>query len=106
MIEDLTPVEVADRMRSDSPPVLVDVREDWERSIAAIPDAVGIPMAEIPSRLHELPSGRDIVLFCHHGMRSLQVAHWLQTQGFDRLVNLTGGIDAWSHDVDPTIPTY
>lgn len=106
MIEDLTPAEVADRLRSDSPPVLVDVREDWERNLASVPGAVPMPMAQVPARLAELPADRDIVLLCHHGTRSLSVAQWLRTQGFDRVANVNGGIDAWSAAVDPSIPTY
>ncbi len=106
MIEDLTPAEVAARLDGEDPPLLIDVRENWEREIAAIPGSVHIPMDEIPARVGQLPDDRLLVLHCHSGARSLQVAQWLQAQGFDRLANLNGGIDEWSHDVDPSIPTY
>lgn len=106
MIEDLTPNEVAERLSTDSPPLLVDVREDWERELAAIPGSIHIPMGQLPTRITELPTDREIVLTCHHGARSLQVAQWLEAQGYDELGNLEGGIDAWSEQVDPSIPRY
>lgn len=106
MIEDVEPRQVAERMRSSQPPVLVDVREDWERGIAALPGSVHIAMGQIPQRLSELPRDREIVLYCHHGGRSRQVAQWLEWQGYDRLANLQGGIDEWSQTVDPEIPRY
>ncbi|CAN5676763.1 MAG: rhodanese-like domain-containing protein [Actinomycetota bacterium] len=106
MIEDLTAAEVDRRLRSNSPPLLVDVRETWERQVAAIPGSLHIPMGEVPARVTQLPTDRDLVLHCHHGARSLQVAQWLAAQGFDRLANMDGGIDAWSATVDPSLPTY
>ncbi len=106
MIEDLTAAEVDRRLRSTSPPLLVDVREDWERQVAAIPGSLHIPMGEVPARVAELPTDRDVVLYCHSGTRSLQVAQWLAAQGFDHLVNMNGGIDEWSSTVDPAVPTY
>jgi len=106
MIEDLTPAEVDQRLRSNPSALLVDVREQWERQIAAIPGSLHIPMGEVPARVTELPGDRDLVLHCHHGARSLQVAHWLSAQGFDRLANMDGGIDEWSTTVDPSVPTY
>ena len=106
MIPDITAERVAQRLREEDPPLLLDVRERWECAVAALPDAVSIPMGELPSRLHELPTDRDVVVVCHHGVRSSQVAAWLSAQGFDRIANLSGGIDAWSQSVDPSIPTY
>ncbi len=106
MIEDLTPAEVDQRLRSNPPALLVDVREQWERQVAAIPGSLHIPMGEVPARVTELPTDRDLVLHCHHGARSLQVAHWLSAQGFDHLANMDGGIDEWSTTVDPSVPTY
>jgi rhodanese-related sulfurtransferase len=86
--------------------LLVDVREDWEREAAAIPGTLHIPLGELPARLSELPEDRPIVLHCHHGGRSMQAATWIAHQGYDDVANLDGGIEAWSRDIDPTIPRY
>lgn len=86
-------------------PVLVDVREPWEIEKASLPGITAIPMREIPARAGELDRGREIVAVCHHGGRSMQVAVFLEQQGF-KVNNLTGGMDAWSIQVDPKIPRY
>jgi rhodanese-related sulfurtransferase len=65
-----------------------------------------VPLATLPSRVHELPREREVVLVCHHGARSQQALHFLRAQGFTRLMNLTGGIDQWSVLVDPSVPRY
>ncbi len=106
MIEDLTPAEVADRLQSDSPPTLLDVREDWERDTATISGSVHIPLGDLPSRVQELSEDDEIVVYCHHGGRSLQAAMWLSQQGYDDVANLDGGIDAWSREIDDSIPRY
>lgn len=87
-------------------PLLLDVREAWEVAIAAIPGAVHIPMNEIPDRLADLPRDREIVVMCKAGGRSMNVARFLVAQGYGQVTNLTGGILAWSADVDPTVATY
>ena len=91
-------------------PVLLDVREPWEIATArlALPDLpmLAIPMQETPARLAELPREQPILALCHHGMRSLQVAHFLTQRGFTQVVNLQGGIDAWSSQIDPSVPRY
>ena len=91
--------------RADAP-VVLDVREPWELATARLPGTLDIPMREIPARLSDIPSNRAVVCLCHHGMRSAQVALFLQRQGYTDVFNLTGGIDAWSRDVDPSVPTY
>ena len=111
MIEDLTPDLVAARLADpDTRPVLVDVREHWERERAVIPDSLHVPLMELPSHLDALPRDRDVVVYCHHGTRSRQAVMWLAAQGLggepQRLANLSGGIDAWSRTVDPTIEQY
>lgn len=103
----LTPAELKTRLSAgDSPPIILDVREPWEVKICALPQATHIPMAQIPSRLAELDRERDIVVMCHHGIRSQHVAHFLAGQGFGRLFNLRGGIDAWAKEVDPKMAKY
>ncbi len=106
MIRQIGPSELT-RLLADSPrPLLLDVREPWELSLASLPEVVNIPMAQIPDRLDELVSDREIVVICHHGSRSLLVAAFLKQNGFDAVINLTGGIDAWSREVDPAVPIY
>ena len=86
--------------------VLIDVREPWELNVCAIPGATSIPMRAIPARYPELPKDAELVLMCHHGVRSQQVAYFLERQGFTKLNNLAGGIAAWARDIDPKMPTY
>ena len=86
--------------------VILDVREPTELLRAAIPDVLAIPMAQIPARRDEIPRDRVLVVMCHHGGRSERVTQFLRAQGFDHAVNLAGGIDAWSREIDPTIPRY
>jgi rhodanese-related sulfurtransferase len=91
-------------------PVLLDVREPHEVRFAALAvdgfDTVHIPMGQIPATLGQLDANRVTVCFCHHGMRSLQVALFLENRGFGSVFNLQGGIDAWSALVDPKVPRY
>jgi len=102
----ITARELAAWLGQADAPVVLDVREPWEVATASLPGSLAIPMREIPARLAELPAQRPVVCLCHHGMRSAQVGMFLERQGFDTVFNLTGGIDAWSHDVDPSVPTY
>lgn len=106
MIQDLTPRQVAERLCEPAPPLLVDVREPWEHQTAAIVGACHIPLGELSSRVDELSAGRTIVLYCHHGGRSMEAARWLTSRGFSQVANMQGGIDAWSRTVDPTVPRY
>lgn len=87
-------------------PLLLDVREPWEFETARINNATLLPMHEIPARLAEMDPQQAIVCICHHGMRSMQVATFLQRHGYSDLYNLTGGMHAWSLQVDSSIPTY
>jgi rhodanese-related sulfurtransferase len=88
---------------------LLDVREPWEFERAMIANSVNIPMSTLAARvdeIRELQGERELVVICHHGTRSMHVAQFLASQGFDALINLRGGIDAWSSQVDPSVPTY
>ena len=86
---------------------LLDVREPWEFQAAHIEGAKLIPMSEISARAHqELDPEKLIVVYCHHGVRSLNVTAWLRQQGFDKVQSMEGGIDAWSRTVDPSVPLY
>jgi rhodanese-related sulfurtransferase len=86
---------------------LLDVREPWEASLGAIEGSRLIPMGDLPSRAHqELDPDAHIVVYCHHGARSLSATMWLREQGFSQAQSLAGGIDAWSCKIDPAIPRY
>ena len=87
-------------------PLLLDVRENWEFATCKIDGASQIPMNTIPARLQELDEDAEIVCICHHGVRSMSVAAFLERNGFSKLFNLTGGIHAWAVQVDPAMPKY
>lgn len=101
-----TPGEIQQRLEAREDLLILDVREPWEIALCQIPSSVAIPMGQIPSRLRELPKDRELVVVCHHGMRSLQVARFLERNGFERLCNLEGGIDRWARELDPAMPVY
>ena len=105
-IHEITPTEVARRLDEGENLELLDVREPFELNFVRLPHARHIPMRQIPSQLGELDRTQDLVIVCHHGIRSAQVCAYLEHHGFDRVFNLTGGIDAWSLEVDPQLPRY
>jgi rhodanese-related sulfurtransferase len=87
-------------------PLLLDVRENWEFETCHIEGSAQIPMHLIPIRVNELEDDAEIVCICHHGARSMQVAAFLERNGFSNITNLTGGIHAWAVQVDPSMPKY
>ena len=104
----ITAPELAARLAAGeaNPPLLLDVRENWEFATCQIPGSVQIPMALVPIRISELDDDKEIVCICHHGARSMQVAAFLERNGFTDVTNLTGGIHAWAVQVDGAMPTY
>lgn len=107
MVIPISPEELRDRLR-DRPEtlVLLDVREADEREAARIEPSIHIPMNDVPPRRGELPTDRLLVVYCHHGSRSMVVASYLEQEGLPEPANLTGGIEAWSLRVDPDVPRY
>jgi rhodanese-related sulfurtransferase len=102
-----TPVQLKEYLQTQEPsPLLLDVREPWEFEVCAIDGARLIPMQEIPVACEELDPEQEIVLICHHGIRSRQVGYYMESAGFTRLINLSGGVAAWAQDVDPDMPVY
>ena len=87
-------------------PVLLDVREPWEFDRARIAGSLHVPMREVPGRLAEIDPDKEVVAICHHGGRSMQVAMFLEKNGFSKVHNLVGGVDGWSRTVDPSVPIY
>ena len=106
MVKDITPIELQARLAAPEPPVVLDVREAWELAISRLPGTLDIPMNELPARLSDLDPNRELVVMCRSGGRSMQVAQFLDRQGFHSVSNLKGGILAWSQDVDPGIQKY
>lgn len=87
-------------------PLLLDVREPWEFDKARIEGSTLVPMRSVPDRLQELDPERETVVICHHGIRSRMVGHFLESQGFTNVINLSGGVASWASDVDRHMPTY
>ena len=102
----MTPGEFTERLKSGESWTLLDVREPWELQIARVTTSVNIPMAELPARFGELDQHGLWAVICHSGIRSAKVTAWLSQQGFATVANIDGGIDAWSEQVDATIPRY
>jgi rhodanese-related sulfurtransferase len=103
---ELTPVELKQRLDRGEKVLLVDVREPWEFDVCRIEGAKLIPMGQIPASLQSLDVDDDVICYCHHGMRSLDVAVWLRNQGVAAAKSLAGGIDRWSREIDPQVPRY
>lgn len=98
--------DLRDYLASGEQPLLLDVREPWEFAQCRIEGSVNMPMGQVVQHWHDLDPARETVVICHHGMRSMQIALLLQQAGFQRVTNLDGGIDAWSQNVDPSVPRY
>lgn len=105
MVQDISPAELKARLATADPPIVLDVREPWERDIARVPGTLDIPMGEVTARLADLPREREVVVMCRSGGRSAKVAEYLDREGY-RVQNLAGGILAWARDIDPTLATY
>ena len=93
-------------LRDQSPVQFLDVREPWEHELCHIAGCLHIPMGQIPERLDEIPRDLPLIVVCHHGMRSYQVAQFLLSRGYADVSNLDGGIDAWALSVEPTLTRY
>jgi rhodanese-related sulfurtransferase len=103
---EISATEAANLLK-DNKARLIDVREPWEFSAARIAGSVLMPMGDVPARAHqELDPDERLVILCHHGQRSLNVAAWLRNQGFEQAQSLRGGIEAWAAHVDPTVGRY
>ena len=107
-MKQMTPAELAAWLADPAreQPLLLDVREPAEHAICQIAGSTLMPMNSVPARLAELDPARETVVICHHGMRSMQVAMFLERQGFEHAMNLAGGVDAWAAQVDPAMARY
>jgi rhodanese-related sulfurtransferase len=104
---EISPVELKALLDAGTPLRLVDVREPQEEQLCRIDGAELIPMNTIPGQLQDLKAGASpLVVFCHHGVRSLHVVEWLRKQGIDHVRSMAGGIDRWSREIDSSVPRY
>ncbi|HWW21484.1 MAG TPA: rhodanese-like domain-containing protein [Steroidobacteraceae bacterium] len=104
--EEIDPTEFKRKLDAGAIVRLIDVREPWEVAIAGLAQAINIPLNELPQRLSELDPKADTVVMCKSGGRSRRATAYLASRGFERVANLTGGIDAWTHDIDPSLQSY
>jgi adenylyltransferase/sulfurtransferase len=105
-VSEMAAEELKARIDRGEAPLIIDVREAWEHNIASLPGATLIPMNTVPARMGELDRNAEIVVYCHHGVRSWNVAAYLAQNGFANVKNLTGGIDSWARRVDPSMRKY
>ncbi len=105
-MRDITAPDLQLRLNQPDAPLLLDVREPHEYAYARITDSRNIPMNSVPGQLDQLDAEREIVVICHHGIRSRMVGEYLEHQGYPNIINLTGGIDAWAAQVDQAMPRY
>jgi rhodanese-related sulfurtransferase len=103
---EVAPREVKDMLGRGEKLLFVDVREPWEYQTSHIEGSVLIPLREIPTNLPRLEAAEEVVLFCHHGMRSMDAAAWLRSQGVQGARSMAGGIDRWATEIDPNTPRY
>ena len=108
MPQEITPRELAKHLANGHGVRLIDVRQPWENQLAALPNNILIPLNKLPQRVQDARGDATtlVVVYCHHGIRSLSAASYLEQQGLGNVRSLAGGIDAWSCEVDPSVPRY
>ena len=107
MFAEYSPRELRDHLElAETAPVLLDVREPWEYERCHLPKTTLVPMRQVPGLLPELDPDQEIVVICHHGIRSRAVAGFLAKHNFTRVINLSTGMDGWAKEVDPSMPVY
>jgi adenylyltransferase/sulfurtransferase len=105
-MDEVTATELKARLEDGHPPILLDVRQDWETKLCRLQNSIHIPIEEIELRTEELSPESEIVVYCHQGVRSAAVAEYLRSLGFTSVKNLAGGLDAWARSVDPSMRRY
>jgi sulfur-carrier protein adenylyltransferase/sulfurtransferase len=106
MVAEISVQELKRRLDAGEKLQVLDVRESWELAIARLPGSIHIPLGELPTRLQELKHDSDIIAMCKSGGRSRRAAELLAAKGFERVANLTGGINAWASEIDQNLPSY
>jgi len=105
-MQTILPEELKKRLNAGEKPILLDVREPWEFSICKIEGSVNISVSEPEKLISELNANDEIIAICHHGMRSFQVCNYLENNGFNKVLNLDGGIDSWAKTIDTDMAQY
>jgi len=105
-MDEISAQDLKARIDRNEPPLLLDVRQEWETKLCRLPNAVHIPIEEIELRVEELNAADDIVVYCHQGVRSAAVAEFLRSLGFRSVRNLAGGLDFWARAIDPEMHRY
>lgn len=107
-VKELSPLEVQQQLQDDPNAVLLDCREDNEYQLVHIQNCRLLPMSQLVERVGEIQdyADRPVIVYCHHGMRSLRVANWLAGNGFTDVASMSGGIDLWALEIDPDLPRY
>lgn len=101
-----SPQDLKSHLDSGASPLLLDVREHWEFDTCAIPGSEPVPMREVPEYAEALDKQREIVVICHHGIRSRHIGIYLERLGFENVINLEGGVEAWAQHIDPQMKRY
>lgn len=105
-MREISPKDLHARLQAGDTVTLLDVREPWERQLCALTDSIHAPMQQVPAAIDSLDPEQEIIVYCHSGVRSFHVGKFLEHHGFKRVLNLSGGIDAWAREVDPTMARY
>ncbi len=107
MFKEFNPKQLKDHLeQAAKKPVLLDVREPWEYERCHIENSKLVPMREVPSTLQDLDPDEEIVVICHHGIRSRAVANYLTQNDYSNVINLSTGLDGWARDIDTSMPIY
>ena len=104
-IREITPTDLQQLLSGENPPTFIDIREEGEAAICSIDGSTLIPMNTLPQRLQEIPRDRPVVLYCHHGMRSMMAGQWMAQNGYE-VLSLAGGIERWAREIEPEMARY
>lgn len=102
----MRPIEVHNKVKSGEELLIIDVRESFELELCKLENAIHIPMSKVPLQLNKIPKDKELVIMCHHGVRSMRIVNYLKTQGITNIHNMDGGIDLWAREVDNNMTKY
>jgi rhodanese-related sulfurtransferase len=106
-MREMRPAQVREHLeRTEQPVQLLDVREPWEYELCNLPGSLLVPLGRLHTQLDQLDHDQETIVICHHGIRSRQAAMYLERNGFRKVINLSGGVDAWAREIDPEMSIY